>query len=758
VYEVANTPSGLAKTQTTLTTGLGTKLNLAVDSLGNLFVADPDNARVVELSQLGGTFNLLSQQETYLTGLTAPSLVAVDGSDNLYVVDGTKLIEGQPNGTPTTLLSTLSGATGLAVDASGSVYVSSASGTVRIASGTTVLSPFTSTVTDAQGVAIDKSGNVYLVDGTALNLSLVSFNGALNFGSPTLASLSTPPVLDATLMNIGNSALTITGFAGSDAVDFTESGTGCDTSLAPNADCTVAVTMNPGAGIQGPISSTIAIKGNDANAAVVLASGTAPALTANSTTISVDKAATVVSVPITVTVGGTDAAPTGNVVISVDGIAMPAAALTTSGTNGTYTVTIITGISAGSHTFSVAYLGDRTYGTSTGSVTATIAKAATVIIVPNPPPYSLEQNTQNEGTYEPYNTQYFEAAYDTFFKVTVPGASGLLPSGNIAFMQGSSVMCGPATTSTYTTHLSSALAYDPNPPLANQADFNPGCLPISNNSNIPNLLTPQLITSIVYLGDANYLGSTATTTTSGKPILFEELRNPSVAITPTPLTISVTAGTPSAVTPLTVTSVQGYGVSTAPNNYLGAGVGSPLNNYTLPLQFACQGLPVHATCTFSGGNFTDVNGVLHPDWLNLSNDPAQPGTINVTVNTNVSEAATTTSKNSQPAPFEFAAMFGVGLVGLAFGRRSGRKARVLMLICLLIITGAVASMTACSTKILGSVTPTTTTPAGTYSVMVTAQEVGAVSVASSSTSSGFVLVYGSENQMSLPYTMTVTVQ
>jgi hypothetical protein len=295
-------------------------------------------------------------------------------------------------------------------------------------------------------------------------------------------------------------------------------------------------------------------------------------------------------------------------------------------------------------------------------------------------------------------------------------------------MQGSSVLCG-------------ALTLD----ATGSATFQPGCLPISIATNSPNEVTAQVITSVVYSGDSNYLGST------GGPITFEELRQPSVALTPNPGSVNVSGNTGSAT--LTITSVLGYGVSTNPA-YPGSTPTLILNNYTLPLAFACQGLPARATCTFSGGNYTDLNGVLHTDEVVVNTDPSLPSTITVTVNTNVS-AGNTTSQVSHSSPFEFAAMFGVGLVGLAFGRKSGRKARILMLICLVILTGALAGMTACSTTTLGSA-PVLTTPSGTYSnVIVTAQQVGSTIVPGSQ---GPITLYGSQNQMSLPYTMTVNVQ
>jgi hypothetical protein len=445
--------------------------------------------------------------ENYLTGFTAPSLVDVDESNYLYVIDGANLIEvQQPTGAQSTLLSTLSGVTGLAVDPTGAVYVSMNGGAERIpnVSGTltqsaqTVVGP---TVLNPTGLALDKAGNVYLADGTVEDLNLVSINGAVNVGSPSLGNEGTGT---ATLMNIGNSALTVTGFLSSDVEDF--SATGCDTAVSPGETCAADVVMNPGPGIQGLISSTITVQSNAANSPVVVdASGTAPALTNSTSAISVASTATVLSVPVTVTVtsaSGTGSVPTGNVVVSVDGANPTTEPLA----NGTVTMNL-TAITAGSHTFSVSYIGDRTYGASTASTTATVAQGAVVMLLPPPPPYSLSTLDGNE----PYD--FSLESYYTNYVVTITGAAGLLPTGTVTFMQGSSVMCGPL-----------AVGGTLSAPTPGQATFQVGCLAISINTNSPNELTPQLITSVVYSGDANYAGAT------GGPLTFNELRQPSVAI------------------------------------------------------------------------------------------------------------------------------------------------------------------------------------------------------------------------------------
>jgi len=719
--------------QMTLKSGLGANLSLAIDGLDNLYVADPDDAQVVQLGLVGGTAGGMLSPEIDLTGFTTPTEVAVDGSNNLYVLDNANLIEvQQPSGTRTVVLSSLGAANGLAIDATGAVYASLSGGTVRIPSVSGVLTQSAQTmvaadVTSPAGLALDKSGNLYLADKTAEDLHLVSIDGSLAFGT-----LSSSTSLDAELLNVGNTSLTVSGFASSDAEDFTA--TGCADAVSSGSTCTAVVTLNPGPGIQGAISSTITVQSNAANSPVVIdATGTGASLSGTKTTISVASTATVISIPVTVTVApvsGTGT-PTGDVVISVDG------ANPTTGTlsNGAVTVTL-TAITAGSHTFSVVYVGDRTYGSSKASVTASVAKAAVTLVIPKPPPYSLSTLDGDE----PYDNSL--VSYYTNFVVTVQGATGLPPTGNVSFMQGSSPMCDPSLNAT---------GIPLGTPGPGQATFQPGCLAISTNSASPNVVTAQLISSIVYAGDANYLSSTATTTTAGGTITFEELRQPSVSIGPSSATASVSSGTGSVT--LSVASVLGYGVSTEAA-YPSSAPTLTLNNYTLPLAFACQGLPAYASCTFSGGNYTDLNGVLHSDEFVINTDPSKPVSVKVTITTNVS-TGTVAMYKSGSTPVALAAMFGVGLFGVVFGRKWGRAGRALTMLCFVVLAACALGITACS----GSVNTTSsasTTPTGTYPVSITAQQVGSVSVPGSNGSP--VTVYGSENQMSLPYTLQVNVQ
>lgn len=724
IIEVPYSPSGLnAAGQVTIKSGLGSNLRLAADGAGNIYVADPDNARVVDLGQAGATAGGMLSPEIDITGFTAPSAVGVDASNNVYVLDNQNLLELQPDSTPTTVISSLGAATGLAFDPSGALYVTLPGGTERIPSVAGVLTQSAETavatsVTTPSGIAIDKLGNIYIGDATAENLHFVSIDSALAFGTVSDATTE-----DVSLLNFGNSSLTVNGFSSSDTEDFAVSG--CTSAVSAGGTCDASVTLTPGPGVQGAISSTITVDGNESNTPVVINATATGSVLANSggVTIAVASSANVISVPVTVTVapsaGG--AMPTGTVIVTVDSANPTSATLS----GGTATITL-TAIPAGSHTFAVTYVGDRTYGSATASITATVARAAVVLTVPAFPSYVLS-TLDGEMPYDSSLNSYI-----TNYVVTVIGAPALPPTGTMAFnASGSACVTWPMGT-----------------PAPGEANFQPGCLPITTNSNAPNELTQQTITSITYSGDANYLSATATTTSTGGALTFGELRQPSVALAPNPGSLTVSSGTGS--TQLSISSVLGYGVSTNPA-YPSSTASLTLNNYTLPVGFACQGLPAYASCTFSGGNYTDLNGVLHTDEDVIDTDPSKPVTITVTVHTNIS---TTANKQKQHSPISVAVLLGFGLIGLV-SRRRFKDARLFTLFFALTLAGAAVGLTSCTGNNFSQESSATTTPAGTYAVTITAQQVGSTTVMVNGVPT---TLYGNLNQVSLPYTLEVTVQ
>ena len=106
------------------------------------------------------------------------------------------------------------------------------------------------------------------------------------------------------------------------------------------------------------------------------------------------------------------------------------------------------------------------------------------------------------------------------------------------------------------------------------------------------------------------------------------------------------------------------------------------------------------------------------------------------------------------------------MIGLFIRRRAFEKARRLLMMVLMIVGGGLAvTLSACNTTNLAPLAQLAT-PSGTYAVTITASQVGTQCVPLQSTSSNCTtasggqgkLVAGSNNQVSLPYYINLTVQ
>ncbi len=176
---------------------------LAVDSSGNVYVGDTNNNLIQKISANGSATTLAgsgSPGSSDGTGKAAsfnsPKGLAVDSSGNVYVADTNNNVirEISPNGVVTTLAGSagVTGATngtgsaasfyqptGVAIDFSGNIYVADSynnlireitsggvvstlagSGVAGYADGTGTTASFT----NPSGVAVDSSGNVYVSD------------------------------------------------------------------------------------------------------------------------------------------------------------------------------------------------------------------------------------------------------------------------------------------------------------------------------------------------------------------------------------------------------------------------------------------------------------------------------------------------------------------------------------------------------------------------------------------------------------------
>ena len=770
VVAVPNGPNGLITAgQVTLKSGLGTNLKLAADTGDDLFISDPSNGRVVKLSNVGVTVPAFGQTETDITGFTAPSAVATDSNENLYVADGSNLIEVAPGGIPTTVVTTLGTAVGLAVDPSGSVYVAQSGGTIRIPNEGGTLNPADQTVvapsvTTPTSVALDQAENIYIADSTAEVVQFIGANAFVNFG--TLSSTTATASANFTILNDGNAVLNISGFSGT--ADYTGASSNCSSPVAVGGTCAVTVTFAPGPGHQGTLTGQVLVQGNAANAPIgVSATGVGAPLAASVTKFTVNNptvnsAATVITVtPAT----GTTPVPTGQVTLTVTGNGITPVVLNGTLSNGTVSLTP-SNLPAATYQFAVSYQGDRAYAGSSSTSSVKVGAGAVTMSQPtiaqiqkNNPAYPLVLGNSS-GAAEPYDGSVQQWITISYYTVTIAPANGQPLIGQPVYDSTGTKVIG-TNYGSVTFQGASTSTCAPIPVQSNgTAQFDPSCLTIdTSNSSIPNIMSAYTVTpaySPTGTGSASSYTNPNYTAFTGTSLSYTSLRNPLVAITSNPASLSVTKGS-SATATLSLASVLGYGI---------AGQNSLLNNYSLPVQLACDGLPAYATCTFvyptpdpsdpnsvhvgpaTGTVLSVQGGAAAP--CTVAQGCSGPGTVMMTITTNVPTGLAKLER--RPTGGVFLAMLGLGMLGFAFKRRRSLRGRIGTLAVLTLSCGLFAGAIGCSTTQLGG-NSSPVTPSGTYTVQITAKQVGSQTITQNP-----YITYGNGNQMSLPFTMQVTVQ
>src|SRR5580698_8579002 len=768
VVGIPNGPSGLvAGGQVTLKSGLGTNLKLATDNDNDLYVSDPSNGRVVELGNVSVSISLFPQTENDITGFTAPSALAVDSNENLYVADGSNLIEVAPTGTKTTLLTSLGTAVGLAVDPSGSVYVAQSGGTVRIPNESGTLNPadeviIAPSVTTPTSVALDQSENIYITDSTAEVVQAVSASAFVNFG--TLSTPTSTASSNYTVFNDGNAPLNITGFSGT--ADYSGASSNCSSPVASAGTCALTVTFSPGPGNQGTLTGQVVVQSNAVNSPIsVSATGVGAPLAASTTKFTVTSP-TVNAAPTVITVTpttGTTPVPTGKVTLTVTGNGITPVVLSGTLSNGTATLTPAN-LPVATYQFTVAYQGDRAYASSSSTASVTVGAGSVVMTQPtlaqvqkSNPAYPLVLGNA-AGAAEPYDGSAQQFMTISYYTVTINSANGQPLIGQTVYDSQ-----GRVTGMNYgvvTFQGASTASCAPMPVQSNgTAQFDPSCLAIdTSNSSIPNIMSSYTITpSYSPTGTYNNISYTNPnyTAVTGTSLNYTALRNSLVQITSSPTSLTVAKGSSVSAT-ITMASVLGFGI---------AGQNALLNNYSLPVQLACDGLPAYATCTFvySNPDPSDPNsvhvgpapgtmlsvqgGAVGP--CTVAQGCSGPASVAMTISTNVS---TGVAKVERPTGTVFLAMLGLGALAFGFKRRRSLRSSPGTLALLVVCCGILAGASGCSTTQLGGITAQVT-PSGTYTVLVTAKQVGSQVITTNP-----YITYGSAGQMSLPFTMQVTIQ
>jgi sugar lactone lactonase YvrE len=464
------TPSTLISSSTILAAvALNNPAGVTVDSLGNLYIADAGNKRVVYLPYVG-TLDF-SLAFTIGTGLTTPSAVAVDALGNVYIADAGngnvfELLAPLNAGVQATIASNLSAPSALTVDASGSVFVvdrgnakilriPNEAGLLNQADAVNVigqLNPAGTAIIQAPfGVAIDPTGNLYVSDDKNAAAYIVTRTNSTQFFGQWNTG-ETSGMLPYYVENSGNATLTlgtpyytVTG----DTTQFqlsTSETNACasSASVSSGSSCSLESEFAPTS--SGSFSETYTLSSNAANAAapqltftgsggITLPTTTTLAVTSPSGNPSYDQAVTLTA---TVIVTGTTTsvgAGSVNLVNTATGIILQTAPLA----NGTATFTLAGGtLSGGAISLSANYLGGASGGasyeqsSSTPSTTVNVQPVATsttlsfTTLYPTPP--SQPANTAINLTATVSSTFAGVTNGSVTFAITDSGGSQVAPA------------------------------------------------------------------------------------------------------------------------------------------------------------------------------------------------------------------------------------------------------------------------------------------------------------------------------------------
>ena len=192
--------------QSVLGSGFDSPMGVAVDGIGNIYLADTFHGQVKELLVASGSVPSYPAIRILWGGFNTPVGVAVDGSGNVYVADSgnnavyeLQAVNGSVPSSPllTKLGSGFSGPMGVAVDGSGNVYVADTGNNaikeIVAVNGSISESPTINVVGNGfmqpRSVAVDGNGNVYACETINSVQEIVAVNGSIP-ASPTILTLA----------------------------------------------------------------------------------------------------------------------------------------------------------------------------------------------------------------------------------------------------------------------------------------------------------------------------------------------------------------------------------------------------------------------------------------------------------------------------------------------------------------------------------------------------------------------------------------
>jgi Bacterial Ig-like domain (group 3)/NHL repeat len=380
---------------------------VAVDSSGNVYIADTNNQRIRKVS--GTTITTIAGDgEELLAGdgaaasaavLDTPTGVAVDAGGNVYVADrhNQRVRMITPTGTISTIAgsgapgfsgsfsgdgasantATLARPSGVSVDSAGNIYISDTDNQrIRQVSGTTIATvagsnqqgfggdsgpAINAILNSPRAAAPDASGNLTIADRLNERLRIAALP-TLTFASEGVGVPSVPQ--SVTLANIGSASITVASAALTGSFT-TATGGSCSTvpiTLAPNTSCTQNIAFLPSA--TGIANGSVVFGGTGVASQSILLTGSGTQ-TATTVTLTSNIASAFAGQAITFTATVKPAGigtPTGSVSF-YDGATLIGSSSLTAGSASIAPVLI-----AGTHTITAVYAGDMNFTGGTSAV------------------------------------------------------------------------------------------------------------------------------------------------------------------------------------------------------------------------------------------------------------------------------------------------------------------------------------------------------------------------------------------------------